>query len=147
MIEKATIKSSLLRIDLDKAGATASLACAVHCALMPIVITLLPLLARDFFADNRLEWAMLGLSALLGSSSLCLGYREHRKRRALLILSLGLTALVMGRILEERRFETAGVVGVVMGGFAVAAAHFVNRKLCRSCRECRANDPSMSADC
>lgn len=125
------------RIDLDKAGATASLACAVHCALMPLIVTLLPLLGLGFLADERTEWALLGASALLGSSSLCLGYREHRKRPALLILSLGLTALVLGRVLEERHFEAAGVAGVVLGGCTVAAAHFLNRRLCRACRICR----------
>ncbi len=125
------------QIDLDKAGATASLACAVHCALMPLVVTLLPLVGLSFLADERTEWALLGLSALLGSSSLALGYREHRKRQALLILSLGLTALVTGRILEERHFEMAGVLGVVLGGCTVAAAHFINRRLCLTCRSCQ----------
>lgn len=125
------------RVDLDKAGATASLACAVHCALMPLVVTLLPLVGLGFLADERMEWGLLGLSALLGSSSLALGYREHRKRQALLILSLGLTALVTGRLLEESHFETAGVIGVVLGGCTVAAAHFLNRHLCRTCRTCR----------
>ncbi len=126
-----------VRLDLDKAGAAASLTCAVHCALMPLIITLLPLVGLSFLADERMEWALLGVSALLGSSSLCLGYREHRRRQALLILSLGLTALVTGRLLEEHHFEAPGVVGVVLGGCTVAAAHVVNRRLCRSCRACR----------
>ncbi len=125
------------RIDLDKAGATASLACAVHCALLPLVVTLLPLVGLRFLADERTEWALLGLSALLASSSLGLGYREHRKRQALLVLSLGMTALVTGHILEESHFETVGVIGVVLGGCTVAAAHFLNRHLCRTCRSCQ----------
>lgn len=124
----------MTRVDLDGAGATASLACAVHCALMPLAVTLLPMLGLGFLADGRTEWALLGLSALLGSGGLCLGYREHRQRRGLLILSLGLAALVIGRVLEERHFEAAGVLGVVLGGCAVAAAHVVNRRLCRACQ-------------
>lgn len=132
-----------VKIDLDKAGATASLTCAVHCALMPLVITLLPLIGLSFLADERMEWALLGVSALLGSSSLCLGYREHRKRQALLLLSLGLTALVMGRVLEEHHFEAAGVAGVVLGGCTVATAHFVNRRLCHSCRSCRVQETAQ----
>jgi hypothetical protein len=134
------ITLSPTHVDLDRAGAVASLTCAVHCALMPLVITLLPLMGLSFLADERMEWALLGVSALLGSSSLCLGYREHRKRQALLILSLGLTALVMGRVLEEHHLEAAGVVGVVLGGCTVAAAHFVNRRLCQSCRSCRTKE-------
>src|SRR5690349_16997900 len=75
---------------LDTAGATASFLCAIHCALMPLVITLLPLIGLAFLADHRVEWALFGLSAIVGVSSLCFGYREHRSRRALAILAVGL---------------------------------------------------------
>lgn len=134
------------QIDLDKAGATASLACAVHCALMPLVVTLLPLVGLSILADERTEWALLALSAVLASSSLGLGYREHRRRQALLVLSLGLTALVTGRILEESHFETAGVIGVVLGGCTVAAAHFINRRLCQTCRNCQVQQQAQKAE-
>ncbi len=134
------------QIDLDRAGATASLACAVHCALMPLVVALLPLVGLGFLADERTEWALLALSAVLASSSLGLGYRQHRRRQALLVLSLGLTALVTGRILEERHFEMVGVVGVVLGGCTVAAAHFINRRLCQTCRLCQTQQQAQKAE-
>ncbi len=125
------------RVDLDKAGAAASLTCAVHCALMPVVVTLLPLLGLSFLADERTEWGLLGLSALLGLSSLCLGFREHRSRRALAVLAVGLTVLALGRVTEEHRVGAVGVVLVVLGGCIVATSHFLNRRLCHSCRACR----------
>lgn len=133
-----TSRPATLAIDrLDAVGAAASLACAVHCALLPLVITLLPLMGLAFLADDRVEWALLALSALLGIGSLCLGYRRHRSRRALAILSVGLALLVSGRIIESHEQPGAlGVSLVVLGGITVAASHLLNRRLCRSCVTC-----------
>lgn len=125
---------------LDKVGATASLLCAVHCALMPLVITLLPLLGLAFLADERIEWALVGFSAAMGVSSLCLGYRVHRSRRALTVLAVGLGLLAAGRIAERRYQEPWGVPLVVVGGVGVATSHLLNRRLCHSCRLCQLKD-------
>lgn len=133
---EAVLVSPLSGIDLDKAGMTASLICAVHCAAMPFVITLLPLVGLGFLANEWVEWMLIGLSAVLGISSLCLGYRSHRSRRALAMLSVGLALVVIGHIAEKR---TEGIVGVgllVLGGCTVASAHWINRRLCNSCRRC-----------
>lgn len=123
-------------LDLDKAGTIASLTCAVHCAAMPLVITLLPLLGLTFLADERLEWGLLGLSATLGVSSLCFGFHEHGSRRALTILGGGLFLLVLGRIAEEHHFGVWAVLAVVLGGGTVAASHLLNRHLCHTCGQC-----------
>ncbi len=122
---------------LDRAGATASLLCAIHCALMPLVVTLLPLLGLAFLADERVEWAMVVLSGVLGATSLCLGFRQHRSRRALATLATGLAFLVAGRIAEHYALPW-GVVIVVIGGLSVAASHILNRRLCDSCHTCSA---------
>ncbi len=123
---------------LDATGATTSLLCAVHCALMPFVVTLLPLIGLGFLASERIEWLLLGLSGLIGISSLCFGFREHRSRRALVVLSLGLTLLASGRVAEQREMGRFGVALVVCGGLTVATAHFINRRLCAACRVCKA---------
>ncbi len=122
--------------DMDKAGAAASLTCAVHCAVMPLVVTLLPLLGLTFLADERLEWGLLALSASLGVSSLCFGFREHGSRRALVILAVGLSLLALGRVSEERAWGWWAVPAVVVGGCTVAASHLLNRRLCSACRRC-----------
>lgn len=121
---------------LDRAGATASLVCAVHCALMPLVITLLPLVGLAFLADQRLEWALFVVSAAIGVTSLRLGFREHRSWRALAVLTIGLAALATGRIAEVRALGWWAVPLVVAGGLTVAVAHGVNRRLCQSCGSC-----------
>jgi MerC mercury resistance protein len=102
----------------------ASLACAVHCALMPLVLSALPLVLHD----ERLEWGLVGLSAGLGVGSLTRGYRKHRRALALGVLGLGLALLVSGRFAEEVG-ANAGLGLVVLGGLLVALAHFLNHRL------------------
>ena len=141
--KQPTTERALAPDALDRAGATASLACALHCALMPLVVTLLPLVGLAFLADQRIEWALVGLSAVLGVISLCLGYREHRSRRALALLGTGLALLAVGRIAEGYMQQTPwGVLLVVLGGLTVAGAHLLNRRLCATCRTCTLHEPS-----
>lgn len=121
---------------LDKAGTAASLLCALHCALMPLAITLLPLVGLQFLASGWVEWTLIGISAVLGTSSLCLGFKEHRSRRALAILGAGLSLVVLGRIIEEHHLGPLGVPTLVLGGITIAGAHLLNRKLCLDCRAC-----------
>jgi len=105
---------------------------------MPLVVGLLPLVGLGFLAHATVEWGLIGLSAFLGVTSLCLGYRQHRSRRALAVLGIGLALLVLGRILEEWRVGWYGVPILVLGGLTIAAAHLFNRHLCRTCYACNA---------
>jgi hypothetical protein len=112
--------------NLDRLGMIASLGCAVHCALMPLVLGVLPAV----FHEERLEWALVGVSAGLGVGSLVRGYRRHRTVLALCVLGLGLALLVTGRFVEEAGGD-GGVALVVLGGVVVAFSHFLNHRLSR----------------
>ncbi|BCM91083.1 hypothetical protein IAD21_02947 [Abditibacteriota bacterium] len=121
---------------LDRAGATASFLCAIHCALMPFVVTMLPLLGLSFLASEPVEWTLLLSSATLGTLSLCAGFREHRSRRVFGLLGIALALLVAGRILHEHHLGFWGPIFMVLGGFTMMGTHLFNQMLCRSCRKC-----------
>jgi hypothetical protein len=135
-MDKQPITRARVAERLDKAGTAASLACAVHCAVLPLFVTLLPLFGLGFLADERVEWALVVLSGLMGITSLCLGFKEHRSRRAFAYLGIGLGMLAVGRIVEEQMNSPWGVLIVVLGGVTLATAHLINRKLCNSCSTC-----------
>ena len=116
--------NSLSSTKLDRLGMAASLACAVHCALMPLLVSALPL----FLQDERLEWVLVGTSAGLGVGSLTRGFRRHGQKLALCVLALGLTLLASGRFVEEAN-NPGGVLLVVLGGMMVAFSHFLNHRL------------------
>lgn len=136
---------------LDRAGAVASFLCAIHCALMPIVITLLPLLGLSFLASEPVEWALLAASAALGSWSLCLGFRQHRSRRVFMILAVATALLVAGRIFHQPHLHQLhagehhdhahyasiwGPILMVLGGLTMMSAHLLNHRLCHACKRC-----------
>ena len=86
---------------LDKAGMIASITCAVHCMIMPLIITLLPIFGLSLFATEEFEWILLMISAMLGVTSLCFGFRKHKSFKAFSFLGIGLTFLVIGRLAHE----------------------------------------------
>jgi MerC mercury resistance protein len=118
---------------LDRAGALASVARAVHCAAMPLVVVLLPL--GGFGAGGSvLETLFATASVLIGSASAALGLRFHRSHRPLLLVLGGATLIAIGRsVLSEAPWWKTGLV--VAGAGLIASAHALNFRLCR-CREC-----------
>jgi MerC mercury resistance protein len=123
---------------LDRTGAVVSLACAIHCALMPIALGLLAVLGTQWMASSVLEWSIVGLSAALGLFSLVPSYRnKHREPRCLIFFLSGLGLILIARLLlfSNIKFE---IPTVVCGGVLIAVAHIVNRRLCQSCVGCNA---------
>jgi hypothetical protein len=141
---------------LDRAGTTASFLCAIHCALMPVAVTILPVFGLGFIAHEAVEWMLIGLSASLGIISLMMGYRAHRSYHALLVLGMGVGLLCLGRLShppvctanhdhathithshEPAHGRGLSVTLLVLGGLTVAGAHMINRHLCHSCLSCK----------
>ena len=130
---------------LDKAGMVASITCAVHCMIMPLVITLLPIFGLSLFATEEFEWILLMISAMLGITSLCFGFRKHKSFKAFSFLGIGLTFLVIGRLAHEHvshfRVFTFDIylLFLVAGAILVALSHWLNNKLCKSCPPCHSS--------
>lgn len=116
----------------DRLGATASFLCAIHCALLPFVIALLPLVGLSFLADHRFEAGFVLFACLLASAALYSGYRRHRRRLPLALAVPGLTLLVLGVTFLHSDSLLVHSVLVTCGGLLVAASHFVNLRVDRS---------------
>ena len=91
------------REGVDNAGALLSMACAVHCLAMPLVVTMLPLVGLGFLAGEPAEYAMVG-AVLLAAGSAVSGVRHHRKWRAFLTLVLAVGIIVTGFMAAEGSF-------------------------------------------
>lgn len=117
--------------NLDRIGVTASTLCAVHCALVPIFITALPLLGLEFLANEWVEILMIIISAVLGTLSLSLSYRkQHHNFLPFIVLIVGFLLIAAGHFSGLNQLEP---VLIPIGGIIVAAAHVVNWRLNRSC--------------
>ena len=112
----------------DRFGATASLLCAVHCALLPLVIAILPALGLGFLADHRFEHAFIAFASMLALTALVVGFRRHQRFRAFWFLVPGIALLCAGIVVEyESTLLHAALVA--MGGTLVALAHLTNLRL------------------
>lgn len=120
---------------LDRIGATGALVCAVHCALLPAALALLPAVGIAVRLGERFEIGFVIYAALLGLYTLVRGYRQHRHIAGLGLFLAGLIALVAGIAIEH--FDPSRVVHAIAmgsGGFLVGAAHLKNIRL--SCVHC-----------
>jgi hypothetical protein len=129
---------------LDLAGAVTSGLCTLHCALMPALVAILPMIGLGMLAGEGIEMVLLGTSAALATVSIGLGYRRHRSGRVVAVVAFGLGMLALGHLVETRGFEVLGVVAIVAGGLVVAGSHLLNRRLCRSCELIHVSTPAAS---
>ena len=125
----------------DRLGAMASFLCALHCAALPFVLALLPLLGLEFLADHRFERAFVVFACVLALVSLLSGYRRHRRMLPLRLALPGLALLLLGVTVAEHYAIGVHSALVTCGGLLVAAAHFVNL------RADRGHGHMHSADC
>jgi len=119
---------------LDNIGMTASTLCAIHCAIVPLVFTSLPLIGLGFLANPWVEWSMIILALFIGVSSIGMSYfRTHRRLLPLTLLIAGFMVIIAGHL-----FITGWVEGIIvpLGGFTIATAHFVNYKYAGACKSC-----------
>lgn len=109
----------------------------MHCLLLPIVVTLLPLGALAFLADEALEQGLIIGSVVVAASSYCWGFRRHGRWRTLLILAAAILLLIALRPMADGAWES---VAAALGGFGLAAGHWWNRRLCRACAHCQGGE-------
>lgn len=114
---------------LDQLGITASLACALHCAALPFLMTSLPLLGLGFLANRWVEISMIFISVFLGFYSLLTSYPAHKRITPLFVLIFGFASIGTGHYLME---SLEGLL-IPLGGLSIAGAHFLNWKYNKSC--------------
>jgi len=121
---------------VDRIGIGVSAACALHCLAMPVLLALTPTLSSVFVVGAGME-RLLGISAVvLALACLCWGYRIHRKKRLIASFVCAAVFMVWGQMFAEGALEVALVV---LGGLGLIGSHFLNRVLCKSCRDCCAH--------
>lgn len=130
------MKSIFKSDKLDKFGMTAAIACAIHCAALPFVITTLPLWGLNFLAHSWVELGMISLSLIIGLWSLSTAYPKHKKLIPILVLILGFALIASGHYW----LEDLEAVLIPLGGFTIATAHLLNWRYSRTCNHLKNNN-------
>ena len=84
------------KINWDIMGIATSVACAIHCALLPVLVSTLPVFGINIIHNSFFEWGMIGLAFIVGSYSLFHGYaKHHRSFTPINIFLIGFMFLVL----------------------------------------------------
>ncbi|MDQ2752893.1 MAG: MerC domain-containing protein [Bacteroidota bacterium] len=125
-----------LKINWDGLGVTASIACAIHCALLPLIFTSLPIFGFELLDNPGFEIAMIAIAASIGCYSLFHGYNKHHHRvLPIFIFLAGILFLCAKQIWHEQQMWLLppAVALIVM-------AHYINYKSCKKAAHCHADD-------
>ena len=128
------------QVNADKASITLSLACMIHCLLMPSFLVL----TSGFFAlsiDNELiHKAFLIIVLPVSLYALITGYRNHKILSYFYIGTSGLWLLVFAIFFGEGVFgELVEKSLTLLGSIIVASAHYKNYKACKEL-DCKCHD-------
>lgn len=124
------------KINWDAVGVTASVACAIHCALMPLILTSLPLFGIDIINNSAFEFFMIGISFFVGVIALYHGRKHHHHSKLPVILfSLGI-AFLFAKQIWHHYFLLFLIPAVIL----IVSAHYINFRLCRKADNCNNKD-------
>ena len=118
------------KINWDALGIFTSVACAIHCALLPVILTSLPVFGINIIHNSFFEWGMIALAFVVGAYSLYHGYKKHHQNlRPVLIFSLGFVFLILKQVFHDYEpwFLSVAVTLII-------SAHYYNYRLCHLSR-------------
>ena len=115
------------RFNWDALGIAASLACAIHCAILPLLLTSLPIFGLNIIDNTGFEYFMIFLAFMIGSYSLWHGYRKHHHSTTpLLIFAFGFLFLLAKQIWHNYQYWLLPVAVIL-----IVAAHINNYRSCQ----------------
>ncbi len=116
-----------LKINWDGLGIATSIACAIHCLVLPLAITSLPLFGVNIIHNSFFEWGMILLAFCVGVYALVHGHKTHHKNNFPIILfCIGFVLLVAKQFfLPIENYFVLPAVGLII------SAHYTNYKLCK----------------
>jgi hypothetical protein len=115
------------KLNWDALGITASVLCAIHCAVLPLLLSGLPILGINIIHNLYFEYGMIFLAFLIGSRALLHGFRRHHRRIVpLLLFTGGLLLLVAKQIWHDYELRLLPFAVVLIVG-----AHLLNYRFSR----------------
>jgi hypothetical protein len=148
MIETAS--QAVHRSRLDVLGGVVSVVCAIHCAVLPVLISVLPfpLLAGVLSfvpavlrPGSGFDLVALPAAVVLAVASFSWGFSLHRRGYIFALPFAAVSLIGSGWLWAPPRLPD---FFVVTGALVLAAGHILNRRLCRFCRFCRVHEVKVA---
>jgi hypothetical protein len=124
----------------DKLGIVGSGLCLVHCLALPIMAGSLPSVGVAFLADEIVHQILAFALIAFAGLAFIPGYRRHRDRRVLALMTIGL-GLILFATWGEAVADLHGVGETILslaGSLFLITAHYLNHSFCHACSTCEA---------
>jgi MerC mercury resistance protein len=115
---------------------SASLACAVHCAVLPLLLAVLPAIGLAWLDSPWVDWSMVALAAMIALRAHRGEFTVHRRCLPMGVAVAGLVVIITTICLFKGSASHHYIQA--SGAVVVASSHFLNRHLCRHCATCSA---------
>ncbi|MCC7524258.1 MAG: MerC domain-containing protein [Chitinophagaceae bacterium] len=125
----------MFRINYDFLGISTSVACAIHCAILPLVLTSLPVFGVNIIHNYYFEFGMIALAFAVGIYALYHGFKKHhRKTLPVFLFSGGISLLLLKEL-----FHMYHLLLLIPAVILIVIAHYINYSLCRKASHCAAD--------
>lgn len=126
----------MFKINYDALGIAASIACAIHCAVLPLIMSSLPILGINIINNFWFEIFMIVLAMGIGLHSLTHGFKKHHHRvLPIIVFVIGISLLLVKQILHQ--YQLWFLIPAVI---LIVSAHFINYRQCRIADHCHTDD-------
>jgi hypothetical protein len=115
------------KLNWDALGIATSVLCAIHCAVLPLVVVSLPVLGINIVHNASFEFGMIGLAFFIGSYALWHGFRRHHRRRTPWLLFCG----GIGFLLAKQVWHPYELLLLPFAVVLIVGAHVLNFRLSR----------------
>jgi hypothetical protein len=127
---------TLKKINLDTIGISASLICAIHCAILPLFFASLPIFGLEILHNKIFEYSMIAFAGIVGSYALYHGWKKHHHKKLPLIIFLtGLCFLILKEV-----FIAEELLLLIPAATFIIGAHYLNYRDCRKANHCHKDD-------
>lgn len=117
------------KLNADFLGVGASVICAIHCAVWPLLLMLLPIAGNSLHEHEYLEYALLSFSFLVGIWSLGRGYLlKHKRAASLLLFIISFCILVFAHLYMD---SIAELLIIFLAAVGIIIAHLLNLRWCK----------------
>ena len=119
------MRNRFIGTHLDFFGFLASMLCAVHCAALPLVLTIGALGGLHWISDPVVEYGFIVISLVIASATMLMSYRKGATDgRVTITFLLGFGLILTSLLLPH----THGIelVFKILGGTTIALAHILH---------------------
>lgn len=125
------------KVNWDALGIATSVACAIHCAILPLVLSSLPLFGINILNNEMFEYLMILIALMIGVWSLWHGFKKHHHSfLPITIFVVGIITLVFKQVWHQW-----SIYFLIPAVLFIISAHWLNYK------KCRVHDHAHSEDC